>query len=226
VYSDGDRSINIRVSNLTLRGINGAILSNCADGLFFDAVPIENLLVEGITFNCANGNGLAWTGLGPRVGVTVRNNTIQAGVRGIVVGDAVDWMIANNAISGGSDPGLAAVDLVAATGSMIVNNVLAGFFGVRLPTDPAVFGDQASIANKVVNNHIEAFETGIRLVQGASENKLIGNRITVAQSPGIFLDSTTRKNKVHGNRVLLVSGGDAVAVEDLGTDNKVSGNRP
>jgi hypothetical protein len=64
-YTNGDRSINIRgVSDFTLRGINAASIVNCADGLFFDAVPVNNILIERIVFDCL-GNGISWTGLGP-----------------------------------------------------------------------------------------------------------------------------------------------------------------
>ena len=40
----------------------------------------------------------------------------------------------------------------------------------------------------------------------------------------MFLGPDTSNNRVHGNQAALVSGGNLVVVEDLGTDNQVSGN--
>ena len=48
VLTGDDRSMNIFVSNLTLRGVNQAVIKNCDDGLFFDSFPLKHILVEGV----------------------------------------------------------------------------------------------------------------------------------------------------------------------------------
>jgi hypothetical protein len=70
-----DKSLNIFVSNLTLRGINQAIIDPCDDGLFFDDFPLHDILVEGITFLCT-GDGVEATGTFK--GVTLRDNFFLA----------------------------------------------------------------------------------------------------------------------------------------------------
>ena len=61
VFTGEDRSVNIFVSNLTLRGVNQPVIQNCDDGLFFDNFPLENVQVEGITFLCS-GDGVEASG--------------------------------------------------------------------------------------------------------------------------------------------------------------------
>ena len=44
VFTDEDRSLNLFVSDLILRGKNNAVLQNCEDGLFFDDLPLRSIL--------------------------------------------------------------------------------------------------------------------------------------------------------------------------------------
>jgi hypothetical protein len=222
-YTNGDRSINIGVSDLTLRGTNFARIVNCDDGLFFDAVPVSSILIERIVFDCL-GNGISWTGLGPRERVTVRDNVIQGDMRGITIGDSLDWRITRNTIIGGSGVAQSAIELNGGADATVINNLLVGFLGVAVVFDPVVVTPPTN--HRIVGNRIDALQTGIRLDDAAAENRVVANRICVRTAPGpaIFLGPDTSNNRVHGNQAALVSGGNLVVVEDLGTDNQVSGN--
>lgn len=222
-YTHDDRSINIAVSDLTLRGINSAKIANCADGLFFDEIPVSDILINGIIFDCL-GNGIAWVGPGPRERVTVRNNLIQGGANGIVIADSLDWKIASNIITSSS---AAAVELIGGAATKLSDNRLIGLAGVRLAFDPAVPGLSPPAEHRIVENRIEAFQNGIRLDDAAVDNLVADNSICLHTAPGpaIFLGPDTSDNKVRENTAALVSGGGLVIVEDLGTNNSVSGNK-
>ena len=60
----------------------------------------------------------------------------------------------------------------------------------------------------------------------ASENRVEVNSISISASPGIFLGPNTSNNKVHRNEVFFMGMGGFETVQDLGTDNRVSGNKP
>jgi hypothetical protein len=222
-YTNGDRSININVSDLTLRGINSARIRNCGDGLFFDPVPVSDILIEGIVFNCSS-NGIAWNGLGPRERVTVQDNVIQGDASGIVIGDSLDWNITRNIIISSLAIG---VDLVGGADAKVINNLLIGLVGVRLEFDPVVVGLTSPTKHRIVKNRIEALEIGIRLDDAAFENLAAENRICLhpPAGPAIFLGPDTSDNRVRRNEAALVSDDGLVVVEDLGTDNKVSRNK-
>jgi len=74
VYTDEDRSINIYYSNVTLRSENGALIANCADGIFFDNFTTESVTIEGISFVCDQvGVSIPW---GQHSKVSIKNNII------------------------------------------------------------------------------------------------------------------------------------------------------
>jgi hypothetical protein len=106
----------------------------------------------------------------------------------------------------------------------VINNLLVGFLGVAVEFDPVVVTPPMN--HRIVGNRIDALQTGIRLDDAAIENRVVANRICVHTAPGpaIFLGPDTSNNRVHGNQAALVSDGDLVVVEDLGTANEVSGN--
>jgi hypothetical protein len=229
-YTNGDMSINIgNVSNLTLRGINSARIVNCDDGVFFDANPVSNILIEGLVLQCV-GDGIdARFGLGPREGVTVRRNVILSdgsepgqGTTGIVVADGRNWRIARNIIIGGSGAAQSAVELIGGADATVINNLLVGFLGVAVVFDPV----GPPTGHRIVENRIEALQTGVRLDDAATENRVLDNRICLYRSagPAIFLGPDTSNNLVRRNEAALVSGGNLVVVEDLGTANNKSGN--
>jgi hypothetical protein len=94
-YSGDDRSINIFYSNLTIRGIHGATITNCADGIFFDDLTADQVSIENLTFECEC-NGVV--SVGGHRNVTFKGNNVRAGCNGITVGLANTWEITGNAI--------------------------------------------------------------------------------------------------------------------------------
>ena len=230
-YTNGDRSINIRnISNLTLRGTNFARIVNCDDGVFFDANPVSNIVIEGLVFQCV-GDGIdAANGRGPRERVTVRNNVIRSGGEpgqggtGIIFADGRNWRIARNIIFGAPVAGLSAVELLGGANATVINNLLVGSNGVRLAFD-AVAGAPPT-NHQILQNQIEALQTGIRLDDGATDNRVLDNRICLYRSagPAIFLGPDTSDNRVRGNQAALVGGSNLVVVQDLGAANDKSNN--
>lgn len=223
VYSGPDQSINIQMSNLTLRGSNGATIANCDDGLFFDDIAVQNISVEDITFQCS-GDGIDGTGLSVRKNVTLKDNVFETGIFGISINNAVEWTLLGNIVVAGTDPGQTAIALFGSKDSRIVGNTVVAAQGIRLGTE----GSLVSSGNQVIGNRIVALDTGVRLDSGTNRNNVLLNRIALFApvGTGIFLDVGTFRNRVQGNRVSIVPGGSLTTVQDLGTDNKVSGNRP
>lgn len=223
VYSGLDRSINMQVSNLTLRGSNGATIANCDDGLFFDDVALQNILVEDITFQCT-GDGIDGFGLSQRKNVTIKENIFETGIFGISINNPVEWKILGNVIVAGTEPGQTAIALFGGKDSRIVGNTLIAAQGIRLGTE----GTLVSTGNRVIGNRIAALDTGIRLDTGANRNQVLLNRIALFASvgTGIFLDAGTSENRVQLNKVSIVPGGSLTTVLDLGTNNTVSSNSP
>ncbi|MCD6061089.1 MAG: Periplasmic copper-binding protein (NosD) [Moraxellaceae bacterium] len=223
VYSGPDRSINIAVSRLTLRGVHGATIANCDDGLFFDDVAVRNIIVERLAFHCT-GDGIDHVGLSPRKDVTVRNNVFETGLSGISVSNTIEWRILNNSIVAGTEPGQTGITFFGSRDSQIVGNTLIAAQGLRLGTE----GSLVSSGNRVIANRIAAHDTGIRLDPGASRNSVLANRIALfgPAGTGILLEGGTFHNRVQGNRVSIVPGGTLTTVLDLGTGNLVQGNQP
>lgn len=219
IYSGPDRSINIQVSHLTLRGVHGATIANCDDGLFFDDVAVQDIRVEHLTFRCT-GDGIDHVGTSPRNNVTVRNNVFETGASGMSVTNTIDWRILDNSIVA-SQTGIA---LTGSRDSQITNNTLIAAQGLRL--DSA--GSLVASGNRVIANRIAAHDTGIRLDSGANKNSVLANRIALFApvGTGVFLDAGTFRNRVQGNRVSIVPGGTLTTVLDLGADNLVQGNQP
>jgi nitrous oxidase accessory protein NosD len=221
VYSGDDRSINIFVSNLTLRGVNGAVIEGCADGLFFDElrdVPVQHILVEGIAFRCLGG-GVEASGSYPDV--TLRDNLFQVGATGIDVtvswsGASSGWLITGNLIQAGGD----GIILKGAQKVTVANNHLAGLTGISMWGTTGI---------KVQHNAIQAGITGVQLAQEAWDNLVQGNTILGVSAAGIVLEPGVAGNRILANRVLCAAGSQCLTVSaspEVAELNKICGNRP
>ncbi len=210
-----DKSINIFVSNITLRGQNNAIVTGCDDGLFFDDFPLKHILVEEITFNCFGDCVDAPVSFQD---VTIRNNLFQVGGSGILVhGPSRDWVISNNMIQA-RDNG---IWIINGQQMMIACNHLAGgITGILL---------QSASAIQVRRNFIDAVTQGIFLEQEAWNNLVQGNSILGVHQAGIVLSPDVMNNRVLANRVLCADGTSCQTVsagEAASEKNKIEGNRP
>jgi hypothetical protein len=214
VFTNPDKSLNIFVSNLTLRGINQAILDNCVDGLFFDDFALQNILVEGITFLCTGG-GVEATG--QFMDVTLRDNVFWVGANGIGGdGHFSDWLIEDNYIQAGAD----AIVLSGAQGVLIKGNQLSGNNGVVL---------RRNTQFRVQRNVINSQSSGIVLAEEAWDNLVQGNMIIGVGDAGIALEPGVTGNRILANRVRCALGSACLTVDALPyvlASNKVAGNKP
>ena len=154
IMTSDDRSLNIFVSNLTLRGVNGAMIVNCDDGLFFDDFPLQQIQVEGITFICT-GDGVEATGDFQEV--TLRDNIFWVENDGIAAnGHSNGWLISDNYIQAGGD----GINISGAGNVIISDNDLSGNNGVVL---------LRSTQSHVRHNVIHATYQGILIGQNLGE---------------------------------------------------------
>jgi len=212
VFSGDDRSINIFVSNLKIRGVNQAILQNCADGLFFDNFPIHDILVENITFLCEADGVVA---PGSFLNVTLRKNVFQASNFGIGVGGASSgWVITDNQIQ--ADNGIL---LEGVSNSSIANNRITAINAVMLVK---------TSGSMVRNNDLQAADLGISLEQGAWQNQIQANLIRGVSQSGIHLELGVHDNLVVGNKVRCGPGLTCLVIDASAETlevNKIEGNR-
>lgn len=214
VFSGDDRSLNLFVSNLVLRGKNQAVIEACDDGLFFDDFPLKHILVEGIVFLC-NGNGVVASGAFQDV--TLRDNVFRARNNGISTGGASSgWQITDNLIQGGGD----GIHMAGAEKVVISNNHLSGNIGISLL--------QCS-QSQVRRNSIQAAYQGVLLGQESWKNMVQANTILGVSAAGIALEPGVTNNRVLANRVLCTSGSNCQTVDaspDVAEMNTIAGNRP
>jgi hypothetical protein len=201
VLTGADRSINIFVSNLTLLGVNEAVIERCADGLFFDNLPNfppKNILVEGIEFDCDNSGVVA---SGAYENVTLQNNIFRAGNSGIDIGGASwDWLIKKNLVE-------AAHPAIVVTGAqkiMIEDNTITGETGVTL---------RRCTQNHVQKNLIQASFQGVSLAQESWKNLVQANTIRGVSQAGITLEAGVTANQIVGNEVTCATGASCVKVD-------------
>lgn len=103
VYSDWRRSIEVSVSNITIRSRNGAVFPNCDNGILFPS-SADGVAIEGLTFHC---RGVGIGGGNEHSHVTIRDNTFVVGNYGIYADHAADWQIVGNYIESlGPEPGI------------------------------------------------------------------------------------------------------------------------
>jgi hypothetical protein len=214
IFTDADRSVNIFVSNLTLRGLNNAVIENCDDGLFFDDFPLQDITVEGISFLCT-GDGVEATGT--FTDVTLRSNMFWAENNGISAsGHSNGWVIEDNIIHAVGD----AIHLVGAVGFTIDKNYLYGINGIVLLRDRQFM---------VRRNAVQAADQGIFIGQESWENMLQANTIYGVNGAGIRLEHGVIDNQVVANRVICASGFECLTVdapEEVWQSNKIAGNKP
>ncbi len=94
---ESDQTIDIVYSNLTLRGVNGAIITG-SNGIIFGAIPVENIVIENLAMECSQNCITSW---GPHRNIRIQNNTFTAGGAGILVTQTSDWTITGNTIRAG-----------------------------------------------------------------------------------------------------------------------------
>jgi hypothetical protein len=213
VFTGLDRSLNIFLSNLTLRGVNQAVIKNCDDGLFFDSFPLKNILVEGIEFVCKGGGVVA---SGEFDNVTLYNNIFRAGGNGISMGGASsDWLIAENVIE--TDQG--GIEITGAKKILITNNHISGNIGITL---------RQCSQFKVQENVIQASYQGVLLAQESWKNLVQMNTILGVSHSGIALESGVTGNQILANSVSCAPGTGCLTVDatpevaEMNTINTIS----
>lgn len=205
----------IRYSNVQLVGINGAREGAGICNVVIADAPLENILIEGLRIAnfIEEGSGISARGLSPRRNVIIRNNTITGAIA-LQAFNPVAWKIHNNTLGRARDE---VVALFGARDSEISGNTISGFPGiVMLPSQTS-----ETIGNRIVANRFTE-SAGIQLQQAASRNL-----VTLNTGPCrlVFLDVGTSQNRVLFNWAPRDTCA-ASAVLNLGTDNKVVGNRP
>jgi hypothetical protein len=198
VYTVDDRSINIFVSNLTLLGVNQAVIKNCADGLYFDDFPLKHIKVEGIEFIC-DGSGVVANGAFEDV--TLRDNIFRAGNSGIDIGGASShWLITENVIE-------AVHTALVVTGAQkieITNNQISGNTGIIL---------RQCSESTVQKNVIKAADQGILLSQESWKNLVQMNTIQGVSHSGITLEAGVTGNQILDNTISCAPGTSRVKIE-------------
>jgi hypothetical protein len=222
----GDQSIDITVSRLTLAGTNAAAVDGV---LVFGNAAVNGVVVENLEIRSPFEEGVAVLGTGANVtrNVTLRDNVFRSELSAVFVANATDWKIIGNRLVSGADEGAAALTLLGARDCEIIGNtVTSGAWGLLLTASPL----RDSRHNTVVANRVSAFGRGIVLNAAAADNTVLLNHVSLAASSdtvvGIFLDSGTTGNRVLLNRARTAAGGSLDTVQDLGTGNRLFGNRP
>lgn len=209
-----DKSINIFVSNLALRGVHNAMITGCDDGIFFDDLGVRHVRVEGINFVCS-GDGVEADGT--YQDVTLRGNLFQVGANGIsILGPSEDWLITDNLIEAGGD----GISLNGGKAITVTRNHVAGNIAVLL---------SGAHRNRVQNNALNAQVQGVLLRNEANRNMVQNNTILGVSAAGIALEPGVTGNKILANRVLCAAESHCLTVDAAPETikvNKIAGNRP
>lgn len=213
-FTDLDRSLNLFVSDLTLRGVNNALIQSCEGGLSFDDLPLQNIVVEGITFLCS-GDGV--TSDGAHQDVTLRNNIIQADGYGIILqGSPRNWLIEHNWIEAPAN----AIEITGARAIILEHNYIAGKVGILL---------RKCSEFRIYQNIIRANSWGLQLLEQSSQNRVQLNQIYYELDAGIILGEGARDNQVLSNTVTCASGTGCLSVDaspEVAEVNTITGNLP
>lgn len=215
-YTGDDRSINIYHSNITLRSKNGAVITNCGDGVFFDDTVTNNVIIEGIRFIGENGVIAAF---GTHRNVTIRDNVFIANSYAIGAQGADGWVITGNHAEGNAT----VIQLLESTETRIADNSLVGSspgLGIFL---------EKSGGNTVSHNLIVNGWQGVLLGWGSSGNRVVNNTILLVQQSGISFEGDNEYNSVLANKVSCQPNTECQVVNvgnpPLSPTNKVRGNR-
>jgi parallel beta-helix repeat protein len=215
-YTGDDRSINLYYPNITLRSRNGATITNCGGGVFFDDFVTDNILIEGIRFIGENGIIAAF---GTHRNVTIRNNVFLANSYAIGARGAYGWTISGNYAAGDAT----VIQLFESTNTKIANNTLIG-------SDPGlgIFLERSD-GNTVSHNTIVNGWQGVLIGWGSSGNRVVNNTIQLVGQSGISFEGNNEYNSVLANKVSCLPGADCLTVSvgdpPLSPTNKVHGNR-
>lgn len=217
IYTADDRSINFYFSDITLRSLNQATIGNCADGVFFDDLTANNVVIEGISFVCPEGHGIYAPYLAPHQHASIRNNTFETGpYPAIEILQADFWTITGNHIQSLGT----AIYLNETGGTIIRNNHIEGYLGVVL--------FNSGYDNVVRNNNITAAWQGVLLTGKTLGNRITANKISRVQDVGIYFGDIVAGNHVTANKVACWPGFvcQAVYAESINyQQNKILGNR-
>lgn len=213
---DNSKLTFIQYSNLQLVGINGASTGDGICNIVLADAPLENILIEGLKVASfiEEGTGISARGQSVRKNVTIRKNDISGAIA-IQAINPVGWKIDGNTIGRAREE---VVSLFGAQDSDIIGNTITGFPGILLfPSE-----GQDTTGNRILANRFSD-SGGIQLRRTGSRNIIALN---TGECPIVFLDSGTTHNKVLFNWAPRASCGEYGAVQDLGSGNKVVGNRP
>ncbi len=215
-YTSDDRTINIYRPNVTLRSRNGAVINNCADGIFFDDFVTDNILIEGIRFICENGVIAAY---GTHRNVTIRNNVFLANGFAIEATKANEWTITGNyALANGT-----VIHLLEATETKISDNSL-----LNKGQGIGIFLEKSN-ANLVSQNMIVNGWQGILIGWGALSNRVANNKIYLIQQSGVSFEGNNEYNSILANKVSCQPNIECRIVNvdnlPLSPTNKIRGNR-
>ena len=214
VYTGDDRSINIFVSDLTLLGVNGAKIEKCADGLFFDDFPLENIRVEGIEFDCT-AHGVAAFGVFNEV--TLRGNIFRTVMPAVHLdGESSGWLIALNLLDSFSD----GIQITGTNNHIITYNMIDGWEGITIR-----HCNQLSITSNIIRSR----RWGIHLLQESSNNLVEKNLIHYDQYSGIILLKGVTENQILSNIVTCEGGEGCLSVDappEVAGQNTILGNLP
>jgi hypothetical protein len=216
-YTGPDRSINLYFSNITLRSLNHATIGNCDDGVFFDDLTANNIIIEGIAFVCYTGHAVYAPFLTQHHYVILRNNYFESGSApaiNILHGD--NWTITyNQVLSLGTG-----IYLNETGGTLIRSNTIRANIGVVLY--------RSGYDSIVSNNNITAWYQGIVLSGKTLRNKITANKMYRIQNSGIVFTDIVAGNQITDNQITCWPGVSCTAVttDPINYDqNKIFGNK-
>lgn len=206
----------IQYSNLQLVGINGANRGAGICNVVIADAPLENILIDGLKIAnfIEEGIGISAAGFTPRKNVTIRNNDIT-GAAAIQANNPVGWKIYNNTVGRSRDW---VIGLFGAQDSEVSGNTIDGQPGIFLHASPT----QDATGNRIIANRFSV-GVGVQMQEGASRNIV---SLNTGDCPVVVLGAGTTQNKVLFNWSPTASCGGGSAVVDLGSNNKVVGNKP